>query len=222
MKLCKVRLELEDTHFNKIDVPMNKAWDAVIEKLDFPGLDREAAKRRWKNCIQDYRAWKKPPSTGAGNANQIHQKEPKDWVKVLDDHYSQKDTHNPPYLYDTAATQPERRSEKRPVCLDDVFFGGPTEAIPEKDVGAIEKDNFESIRKKKKKKTSAENEVDLGDFLKAQMGQNDRAVKASEDMAGAIRSLVGLFRPNQPPRRSTVRFHYDDSTDYDEDPAPRY
>ena len=65
---------------------MDKAWDAVIEKLALPGLDRDSTKKRQKNCTQDYRVWKKPPSTGAGNANQIHQKEPKKWVKVLDEY----------------------------------------------------------------------------------------------------------------------------------------
>lgn len=89
------------------------AWAQLVAAMDWPGLTKSAAAKRWKHCIQQYCKYSQPPRTCVGNENQVYQKNPPDWVKRLDRWFSTKKTHNPDFIMDPAATQLEKSAENQ-------------------------------------------------------------------------------------------------------------
>ena len=203
---------MDKTHFNNRTVSGPAAWNQLVSELNWVGLTRAAAEKRWKNCNQEYRKFFQPPRTGGGNENQAHQKEPPEWIKRLDQWNSTKRSHNPVFLMDTAAEHLETRA-KPP--NEDGFGGAAGLSIANEllnDKNAIAGLNGKITEKKRKILC----EMDFANFMKKQIKSSERSANAAERIAESIELLARcqavFFQVEKPSHDSS--YATDETVDY--------
>ncbi|XP_074594673.1 uncharacterized protein LOC141850044 [Brevipalpus obovatus] len=121
LQLIEKRIEMDDTHFNNPAVTSTSAWTQLITALGWPGLTKNAAEKRWKNCTRQYRKYSQQLRADGGDENHVHQKTPSEWIKRLERWYSTRRSHRPAFIMDTAATQLEKKGQQADV--EDGFGG---------------------------------------------------------------------------------------------------
>lgn len=157
-----------------------------------PELDQETVKRRCENMFNEHRRQRRRPTEDLWRT-----REPKEYIRVIDEWTLQRHTHNPESLANTGATQVEKSFPYSPANTEPDSHSYFESTTDPSSIGDLS-DSETSLNKRKKKRKKASNSTGINDYLIKYYETLNQSMKMIESsalrIADAVENMVEILR----------------------------